>query len=127
MIKVLIVDDDFGVRDTLKDFLEFFYEDIDVQLAKNGSEATTLVNNESFQILISDQMMPDMKGSEFINNTIEKLREDQTWIYIYSGQLMDELSVNLKEYKEVQIIDKFTNPMFFKEIIDKYKVAHPEL
>ncbi|MCO6360601.1 response regulator receiver domain-containing protein [Roseivirga pacifica] len=127
MIKVLIVDDDFGVRDTLKDFLEFFYEDIDVQLAKNGSEATALVNNESFQILISDQMMPDMKGSEFINNTIEKLREDQTWIYIYSGQLMDELSVNLKEYKEVQIIDKFTNPMFFKEIIDKYKVAHPEL
>ena len=124
MIKVLIVDDDFGVRDTLKDFLEFFYDDIVVDLAKNGREATDKVNNDSYQILISDQMMPDMKGSEFINKVIDKLRADKTWIYIYSGQLMDELSVKLKEYEDVQIIDKFTNPMFFKEIIEKYKLAH---
>lgn len=124
MIKILIVDDDFGVRDTLKDFLEFFYDDIVVDLAKNGREATDKVNNDSYQILISDQMMPDMKGSEFINKVIDKLRADKTWIYIYSGQLMDELSVTLKEYEDVQIIDKFTNPMFFKEIIEKYKLAH---
>lgn len=126
MIKILIVDDDFGVRDTLKDFLEFFYDDIVVDLAKNGREATDKVNNDSYQILISDQMMPDMKGSEFINKVIDKLRADKTWIYIYSGQLMDELSVKLKEYEDVQIIDKFTNPMFFKEIIEKYKLAHTQ-
>lgn len=34
---------------------------------------------------------------------------------------MEELTVELKDYGEVHIIDKFTNPMFFKKIIEDYK------
>ena len=123
MIRILLAEDDFGVRDTLKDFLEFFYDDLEIVQAINGKEAIDLVQRTKFDILITDQMMPDMKGSEFIQRTIEKLREDGTWIYVYSGQLMDELSFSLKEYGEVKIIDKFTNPMFFKEIIEEYRGA----
>ena len=120
MIRLLIVDDFFSVRDTMKDFLEFFVEDIQIDQAKNGTEALELINQNKYNILISDQMMPDMKGSEFIAQSISKLREDGTEIYIYSGQLMDELTVELKEYGDVKIIDKFTTPMFFKEIIEEY-------
>jgi len=121
MIKLLIVDDVFSVRDTMKDFLEFFVDDIIIDQARNGTEAIALVNKERYDILISDQMMPDMKGSEFIARTIDKLRADATEIYIYSGQLMDELSVDLAEYGEVKIIDKFTSPMFFKDILLNFK------
>ena len=105
-----------NTNDTLKDFLEFFYEDIDVQLAKNGSEATALVNNESFQILISDQMMPDMKGSEFINNTIE------------GDELVKLINYNIKEYRyhlgksiEMQYVPqiKFYYDNTYEEIIAK--------
>lgn len=123
MIRILLAEDDFGVRDTLKDFLEFFYDDLEIVQAINGKEAIDLVSNSAFDILIKDQMMPDMKGSDFIQKTIDKLRKDGTWIYVYSGQLMDELSFSLKEYGEVNIIDKFTNPMFFKEIIEEYRSA----
>lgn len=121
MINLLIVDDVFSVRDTMKDFLEFFVEDIKIDQARNGSEALRLVQNNKYNILISDQMMPDMKGSEFIAHCIEKLREDGTEIYIYSGQLMDELSVELAQYGEIKVIDKFTSPMFFKDILENYK------
>lgn len=121
MIKVLLVEDNFSVRDTLKDFLEFFFEDLEIIQAKNGREGVDIVMENKIDILISDQMMPDMKGSEFIRKVIDKLKADSTIIYIYSGQLMDELSVELKGYGEVNIIDKFTNPMFFKEIIEDYK------
>lgn len=120
MIKILIAEDDFGVRDTLKDFLEFFYNDIDIIQAINGNEAIEMVKNNKFDILITDQMMPDMKGSDFIKASIDKLRKDGTWIYVYSGQLLEELTVKLDDFKEVKIIDKFTNPMFFKEIIEQY-------
>jgi len=123
MIRILLAEDDFGVRDILKDFLEFFYDDLEIVQAINGKEAIDLVSNSAFDILIKDQMMPDMKGSDFIQKTIDKLRKDGTWIYVYSGQLMDELSFSLKEYGEVNIIDKFTNPMFFKEIIEEYRSA----
>ncbi len=121
MIKILLVDDDFSVRDTMKDFLEFFVDEIQIDQARNGREALSIIESNAYNILISDQMMPDMKGSEFIAEAISKLREDKTEIYIYSGQLMEELTVELAEYGEVKIIDKFTSPMFFKDIIEEYK------
>tara|TARA_Y100000588_G_C13683697_1_gene681453 strand:- start:85 stop:465 length:381 start_codon:yes stop_codon:yes gene_type:complete len=123
MINLLLVDDNFSVRDTLKDFLEFFYNDLNIFMAKNGKEAIGLVENNKMDIVISDQMMPDMKGSDFLASVIDKLRADKAWIYIYSGQLTEELKIDFKDYGEVKVIDKFTNPMFFKEIIENYKVA----
>jgi DNA-binding NarL/FixJ family response regulator len=123
MIKILIAEDDFGVRDTLKDFLEFFYSDVEIDQAINGQQAIDMVKDTRYDILISDQMMPDMTGIEFIQASIKKLRDDGTWVYVYSGQLLEELTVKLEGLNEVKIIDKFTNPMFFKEIIDNYKAA----
>lgn len=123
-MKILIAEDDFGVRDTLKDFLEFFYEGIQIDLAVNGQQAIDMVNAGRYDILITDQMMPDMTGIDFIQASIEKLRSDGTWVYVYSGQLLEELTVKLEGLNEVKIIDKFTNPMFFKEIIDSYKAAN---
>lgn len=120
---MLIVEDNFGVRDTLKDFLEFYYDDLNILLATNALEGIENVNLQKIDILITDQMMPDMKGSEFIKKVMPKLKEYETWIYVYSGQLLDELSVELEDHKEIHIIDKFTNPLFFKEIVDRYKLA----
>jgi CheY-like chemotaxis protein len=122
MIKILLVDDDFSVRDTMKDFLEFFVDEIKIDLARHGAEGLAMLKKDRYDILISDQMMPDMKGSEFIAKAIDKLREDKTEIYIYSGQLLGELTVQLADYGEVQIIDKFTSPMFFKDIIEQYRL-----
>lgn len=123
MIKILIVEDNFGVRDTLKDFLEFYYTDLNIILAANATEGLKVVNAHKVNILITDQMMPDMKGSEFIKEALPKLKKDKTWIYVYSGQLMEELAVELKGYEEINIIDKFINPLFFKDIVDQYKLA----
>jgi len=90
----------------------------------NGQQAIDMVNAGRYDILITDQMMPDMTGIDFIQASIEKLRSDGTWVYVYSGQLLEELTVKLEGLNEVKIIDKFTNPMFFKEIIDSYKAAN---
>ncbi len=121
MIRILLVEDDFGVRDNLKDFLEFFFDDLEIEQAINGVEGIKLVREKTYDILITDQMMPDMKGSEFIEHTIDKLRQDNTWIYIYSGQLMNELHKELNDFQEVRVIDKLTNPIFFKELVEEYR------
>ncbi len=121
MIRILLVEDDFGVRDNLKDFLEFFFDDLEIEQAINGVEGIKLVREKKYDILITDQMMPDMKGSEFIERTIDKLRKDNTWIYIYSGQLMNELHKELSDFQEVRVIDKLTNPIFFKELVEEYR------
>lgn len=121
MISLLIVEDDFAVRDTLKDFIEFMYDDVIVSEAVDGKTASAKLDAEKYDILITDQMMPDMKGSDLISLYLEKLTADGTWIYVYSGQMSEELRKQYEEYPQVEIIDKFTNPTFFKEIIDKFK------
>ncbi|MFY0592032.1 response regulator [Roseivirga sp.] len=121
MIKILIVEDDFAVRDTLKDFIEFMYDDVEVVEASNGKTANEFIDQDRYDILITDQMMPDIQGSDLINRNIDKLEKEGTWVYVYSGQMESELKEKLAPFKNVKVIDKFTNPMFFKEIIDAYK------
>ncbi|OEK04673.1 response regulator [Roseivirga misakiensis] len=121
MIKILIVEDDFAVRDTLKDFIEFMYDDVEVEEASNGKAANQLIDQNRYDIVITDQMMPDIQGSDLIARNNEKLENEGTWIYVYSGQMESELREKLAPFKNVKVIDKFTNPMFFKEIIDSYK------
>ncbi len=121
MISLLIVEDDFAVRDTLKDFIEFMYDDVNVSEAVDGKSASAKLESEQFDIMITDQMMPDMKGSDLISKYFEKLTKDGTWIYVYSGQMSNELRKQFEDFPQIEIIDKFTNPTFFKEIIDKFK------
>lgn len=121
MINILIVEDDFAVRDTLKDFIEFMYDDVEVIEAANGRVANEFLKANRYDILITDQMMPDMQGSELIAQNIDKLEQEETWVYVYSGQMESELKEKLAPFSRVKVIDKFTNPMFFKEIIDAYK------
>jgi len=121
MISLLIVEDDFAVRDTLKDFIEFMYDDVEVSEAVDGKSASAKLESEHFDIMITDQMMPDMKGSDLISKYFEKLTEAGTWIYVYSGQMSNELRKQFEDFPQIEIIDKFTNPTFFKEIIDKFK------
>ncbi|MBO3697198.1 response regulator [Roseivirga sp. E12] len=121
MIRLLIVEDDFAVRDTLKDFIEFMYDDVEVSEAVDGKSASLRLDSENFDIMITDQMMPDMKGSDLISRYFDKLTNDGTWIYVYSGQMSNELRKQFEDFPQIEIIDKFTNPTFFKEIIDKFK------
>ncbi|MDB4447835.1 response regulator [Roseivirga sp.] len=126
MISLLIVEDDFAVRDTLKDFIEFMYDDVIVSEAVDGKSGSAKLDTERFDIIITDQMMPDMKGSDLIGLYLEKLTKEGSWIYVYSGQMSDELQKQFQDYPQVEIIDKFTNPTFFKEIIDKFKDGQAE-
>ena len=121
MIRILIVEDDFAVRDTQISFIEFMYDDVEVVEASNGMSANDLIDKERYDIMITDQMMPDIKGSDLIARNIEKLQSEGTWVYVYSGQMEEELREKLAPFSQVKVIDKFTNPMFFKEIIDAYK------
>ena len=121
MINILIVEDDFAVRDTLKDFIEFMYDDVEVIEASNGHAGDELIKAHRYDIIITDQMMPDIQGSDLIAQNIEKLEREGSWVYVYSGQMESELREKLAPFKHVEAIDKFTNPMFFKEIIDAYK------
>lgn len=62
--KVLIVEDDCGLRTNLGDFLELYH--FDVEIASNGTDALTLLNQQAPDIIVSDLIMPGMDGKTFL-------------------------------------------------------------
>lgn len=62
-IRVLFVDDE---ENNLKAFRSTFRREMDVLVANSGEEALRLLETETVHVIISDQRMPNMTGSEFL-------------------------------------------------------------
>ena len=60
--RVLVVDDDHAVRESLRRSLEF--NGYDVTLAGDGAEALARIGNASPDVVIMDVMMPRLDGIE---------------------------------------------------------------
>lgn len=71
--KILVVDDDLGMRDTLEAVLTA--DGYKVTTAANGKEAIDMLKNGKFDITLLDLKMPDCKGTELLPK-IKKLDPD---------------------------------------------------
>lgn len=78
-IRILIVDDEKDVLQTLKVHLE--HGDYQVNIANSAKEALELFQKESFQIVMTDINMPDMDGIVLLEE-IKALRGDTIVIMI---------------------------------------------
>ncbi len=79
MAKILIVDDERSIRNTLKDILEF--EKHLVSLAENGKQALELAQIQTFDLVFSDIKMPEMDGIELLEQ-LSKLEIDAPIVMI---------------------------------------------
>ena len=70
MSKILVIDDERSIRNTLKEILE--YEHYSVQLAENGIDGLKLIDSEKFDIILCDIKMPQMDGMEVLDKIFEK-------------------------------------------------------
>ncbi len=69
MSKILIIDDERGIRHTLKDILE--YEAYTVETAENGIVGLELIKNDKFDIILCDIKMPQMDGIEVLEEVLQ--------------------------------------------------------
>ncbi len=70
MFKLIIAEDDFELRQLFSHVL--IKNGFSVTCAENGQQALNLINNDYYDLLISDVMMPVMDGFSLV----KKLRED---------------------------------------------------
>ncbi len=68
--RILVVDDDPGVRDVIRSMLEA--SGYSVLLAENGREAMRLLKTERADLILTDLVMPEQEGIE----TIKALRRE---------------------------------------------------
>ncbi len=64
MSRILVIDDERSIRNTLKDILE--YEKYEVDLAEDGNKAIEKVKTAEYDIVLCDIKMPGMDGIEVL-------------------------------------------------------------
>ena len=79
MPKILVIDDEKSIRNTLKDILE--YEKFEVVLAEDGIEGLELAENTKFDVILCDIKMPRMDGLEVLEKLMAK-NPDNTVVMI---------------------------------------------
>ncbi|MGM0377400.1 MAG: sigma-54-dependent transcriptional regulator [Bacteroidota bacterium] len=70
MAKILVIDDQKSIRNTLKDILE--YEGHEVILAQDGPEGLEKFGADKFDVVLLDIKMPEMDGMEVLDKIMEK-------------------------------------------------------
>ena len=63
-VNVLFVDDDPGITRYMK--RKFRRTDFTVYEANNGVDALNIMNEIEFQVIVTDQCMPEMEGFDFL-------------------------------------------------------------
>ncbi|MEQ9288182.1 MAG: sigma-54 dependent transcriptional regulator [Cyclobacteriaceae bacterium] len=67
--KILIIDDEKSIRNTLKDILE--YEKYKIEEAENGKVGLEMITQNEYDIVLCDIKMPEMDGMELLEKAQE--------------------------------------------------------
>lgn len=69
MAKLLIIDDERGIRNTLREILTD--EGHDVEVAENGKTGLEMAQKKAYDLIFSDIKMPEMDGMELLSKIVE--------------------------------------------------------
>ena len=81
MAKILIIDDEKSIRNSLRDILE--YEKYDVEEAEDGAMGLKMIQQGGFDMVLCDIKMPKMDGLELLEKT--QLLDNNLPIVMISG------------------------------------------
>ena len=113
MIKILVVDDEEYIRDVIIEYLN--HEGYLTSQAEDGLEAKELLENEKFDLMILDVMMPDMDGFTLLEE-LDNSKKVPTIILSARGEEIDKLTGFDKG-----IDDYLCKPFSPKELVARVK------
>ncbi len=117
MPKILIADDEPGIRVLLEEALEDLEEKgVKLLTADNGDEAIECVRREKPELVILDVTMPGMSGFEVCNTVKNELGMKEVYIMMLTakGQEIDK-----QKGKDVGVNVYMTKPFDLDEIVEK--------
>lgn len=112
-MKILIVDDEVMIREVIKEYLD--NEGFDYEEAEDGFQALEMLNNNTYDLMVLDIMMPEMDGFSLLNK-VPKDKLIPTIILSARDQEFDKL-----QGFDLGIDDYLTKPFSPKELIARIK------
>ncbi len=109
MRSVLIIDDEIGVRLSLKMLLKNDYE---VFLAKNAEEAFSQIKEHTPEVILLDVTLPDLDGLK----VLERIKQDHpnVIVIVVTGTIMTDKMI--LEAKRLGAYDQVTKPFDIDEL-----------
>lgn len=117
--KVLIVDDQFGIRTLLNEVLQ--KEGYEIFQAANGLQALQIMKKHSPDLVLLDMKIPGMDGLEIL----EKLKEIDAEVRVLIMTAYGELDM-IEKTKKLGALAHFSKPFDIDEVrsaVKKYLVA----
>jgi DNA-binding response OmpR family regulator len=108
-MKILVVDDEEKIRNVIREYAEF--DGFEVKEAVDGRDAITICQNEDFDIIIMDVMMPKLDGFSAIKE-IRKTKNIPVLMLSARGEEYDKLFGF-----EIGIDDYVVKPFSPKEVM----------
>ena len=119
--KILIADNEFDIRFMLEQLLTL--EGFDVRTAGDGRQALAALNEEDFDLLILDLMMPELDGFGVLRE-LDPSRLNKIKIVILSAKATDE---DMLRGYSVGIAQYVTKPFDNEYLVDIVKYLIGEL
>ncbi len=113
---VLIVDDEPGIREFLVDCLQT--KDRVIQTATNGNDALTKIQQQAFDLIVTDLRMPGLSGMEFVTELIRYAKESETIVLTAYGSI--ELAVEAIKLGAFDFVQKpVRDPNHIRQLVSK--------
>lgn len=119
MKKILVVEDDVDIRESLMDILEL--NDFDVFSAANGKEGFDVINNNTIDLVLCDINMPIMNGYELLEKVNLDIENAPIFIFITAkveshdidkGLGLGAVEYILKPFNHIQIVKRINHYMY---------------
>lgn len=114
MQTILLLEDDKNLRETLVDIFEI--QGFEVVTATNGVEALTFLDEVAPNLIVSDVMMPEMDGFEFLKRIKKNPQMENTPVIMLTANTLQEVKYKGLEYGAN---DYITKPFDTKELLFK--------
>src|SRR4028119_2106220 len=119
--KMLVVDDE---PDNLDLLYRTFRRDFDVLRAESGIDALSVLSSEGeVAVIISDQRMPEMKGTEFLSKTVPQF-PDTVRIILTGFTDVEDLVEAINSGQVYKYITKPWDPYELKNLVQRAKDAY---
>jgi two-component system response regulator ArlR len=114
-MKILIVEDEVGISNFLKQGLE--EEGYEITLAFNGSDGLTLAQTNNFDLILLDWMLPSLTGIA----VCKAIREENKQIPILFLTAKDTVQETIEGLKS-GANDYIKKPFSFEELLERIKI-----
>jgi len=121
--KILIIDDHWGVRDTLRMILG--KRPVEVDEAMNGPEALRLLKERIYDLILLDLKMPYLEGLDFLEQA--RLMKVETPVIVISAYLSTDALPRAFRLGVVDFLPKPVDMETFLSLVDEVLLRSEEL